>query len=76
VDRASRSLGNSPSLSEALLFALAPDAELRFGAGRHAADLSGEIAGIFDRVPVDRGNHVAGLNAGLGSGAAHLRFGD
>src|SRR5262249_23309893 len=61
---------------EGLLLALAPYRQFRGGARRHAADLPGEISGVFDRVAVDRHDHVTGHDAGFGGRAVRLRVRD
>src|SRR6266404_2396973 len=61
---------------EGLLLAFAPHGEFRGAARRHAADLLGEIAGVFDRVAIDRRDHVTGQDASLGGRPVWLRVGD
>src|SRR6516225_5509398 len=61
---------------EGLLLALAPYRQFRGGAWRHAADLPGEVSGVFDRGAVDRRDHVPGHDAGFGGRAIRLRLGD
>src|SRR6516162_7006734 len=61
---------------EGLLLALAPYRQFRGGAWRHAADLPGEVSGVFDRGAVDRRDHVTGHDAGFGGRAIRLRLGD
>src|SRR5450631_3428349 len=50
------------------------DIELDRIAGRKAADGAGEFAGILDGFTIYGRDHVAGLDAGLGSRAVGLRF--
>src|SRR5581483_2123494 len=59
-----------------LVRALVEDVELDRAAGRNAADGAGELARVLHRLAVDRGDDVAGFDAGLGRGAVGLRFGN
>ena len=61
---------------DGLVLALAPDRELHRSARRKRADLLGEIAGILHGIAVDRGDHVAGEDPGLGGRTVRLRLGD
>src|SRR6516164_10980780 len=61
---------------EALLRALAPNRQVGRGAGSHRADLPGKIPGVPDRRTVDRGDHIARFDAGLGSRPICLRIGN
>src|SRR5205823_5288995 len=61
--------------AELLLLAFAPDAELDRSAGRHRADLFRKLARVLHGLPVDRGDHVARLDPGLGGWAIGLRLG-
>src|SRR5690606_6576597 len=54
---------------ELSLPAVAPDRELRLGAGPHGGDDGGQLARALDRLAVDADDHVAGLNPRLGCGA-------
>src|SRR6185369_11731614 len=60
----------------ALLRTVAPDRDIHRSAGRHTADLHGEVAGILDRIAVHGGDDIARLDAGLGGGTIRLWFGD
>src|SRR6516165_5184063 len=61
---------------EGLLLAFAPHGQFRGAARCHAADLLGEVSGVFDRVAIDRGDHVTGHDAGLSGRTVRLRVGD
>jgi hypothetical protein len=56
--------------------AIAPDSDLDGLARIHGGDLLGEITRILNRVAIDRGDHVTGLDARLGCGSVVLRRGD
>jgi hypothetical protein len=47
---------------------------LTAGAGRETADGAGEFLGILDRLAIDAGDDVTGLDAGLGRRTVRLRF--
>src|SRR5262249_20640333 len=61
---------------EALLLTFAPYREFRGGARRHAADLPGEVSGVFDRSAVDCRDYVTGHDPGFGGRTVRLRVGD
>src|SRR5262249_39005414 len=61
---------------EVLLLAFPPYRRFRGGARRLAADLPGEVSAVFDRVAVDRRDHVTGHDAGFGGRAVRLRVRD
>src|SRR3954454_18352339 len=50
--------------------------ELHLRAGGETADRTSEFTGVLDRLAVDRLDDIAGFNAGLGSRAVGLRFGN
>ena len=68
----SRSSGSAPRLpllrqfaerqSERVLMAVADDAELDRGAGRHRGDPARKAARVIDRIAIDRDDDVAGLD--------------
>src|SRR5215217_3046463 len=58
------------------LLAVAKIGDLGLGAGLQRADLAGELARVGDRLAVDRGDHVAGLEARLLGRRAVLRARD
>ena len=53
---------------------LCSSVSLTVGAGRHHADGLRQFARVLDRLAVDRGDHVAGLDAGLGGRTCRLRL--
>src|SRR5262249_47897307 len=61
---------------ERLLLTVTPHRQFRGRAGGHAADLLGEISGVFHRGAVDRSDDVAGLDARLRGRTIRLRLGD
>ena len=61
---------------DALLRTLAPDRDIHRSAGRHTADLHGEVAGILDRIAVHGGDDIARLDVGLGGGTIRRWFGN
>src|SRR5215470_4942933 len=61
---------------EGLLLAFAPHGQFRGAARCHAADLLGEVSGVFDRVAIDRRDHVTGHDASLSGRTVRLRVGD
>src|SRR5262249_38788133 len=61
---------------EGLLLAFAPHGPFRGASRCPAADLLGEVAGVLDRVAIDRRDHVTGHDAGLGGRTVRLRVGD
>src|SRR5215467_11956273 len=61
---------------EGLLLAFAPYRQFRGAARCHAADLLGEVSGVFDRVAIDRRDHITGHDAGLSGRTVRLRVSD
>ena len=61
---------------DGLLFALTDQIELDRGPRRRPADPASKRARILDRLAVDGGDHIAGLDAGLSRRTPRLRLGD